>query len=190
MRIYVGNLNFRTTNESLHALFGQFGQVEEVSIMLDRMTGRSRGFAFVSMPNPAEAEAAIAATSGQEFEGRPLVVNEAQPRVERPHYHGSGFQGGQGGGGGYGGGRPSRGGYGGPRGHGHGGGFQPRGGGSGGGYGGPNPGYAPHPQQPNPGYGGEPASGGYYNDGGQNPGGGYTGNRGGYGNRYRNIDPQ
>lgn len=84
MKIYVGNLNFRTTEDSLRGAFGQFGGVEEVTIVTDRDTGRSRGFAFVTMPNDGEAQAAIEALNGADLDGRNLTVNEARPKTDRP----------------------------------------------------------------------------------------------------------
>lgn len=83
MRIYVGNLNFQTTEDSLQALFSNYGQVDECAVVTDRDTGRPRGFAFVTMPNDEEAQAAIAATNSTEFESRTLNVNEAKPRPAR-----------------------------------------------------------------------------------------------------------
>jgi cold-inducible RNA-binding protein len=82
-RIYVGNLNFRTSEQALGELFGQHGQVDDVAIITDRETGRSRGFAFVVMADEAEGRAAIEALNGQEFDDRALTVNEARPRAER-----------------------------------------------------------------------------------------------------------
>lgn len=99
--IYVGNLPWSTTEDDLHALFQPYGTVQRAQIVTDRETGRSRGFAFVEMPNDAEAQAAIAALNEQPMNGRPLTVNVAQPRQDR------GPRGGGGNGGGYGGGRRS-----------------------------------------------------------------------------------
>lgn len=84
MKLYVGNLSFETTENDLQDLFEQHGQVSEVSLMMDRMTGKSRGFAFVTMNDKAQAEAAMAALNGKEVSGRALNVNEARPREERP----------------------------------------------------------------------------------------------------------
>ena len=98
MRIYVGNLSFQTTDETLRELFSQHGEVEEVVIVTDRDTGRSRGFGFVTMTDSGQANAAIEATNGTDFDGRSLNVNEARPRPA----------GGAGGGGGGGGGRRDR----------------------------------------------------------------------------------
>jgi len=144
-RLYVGNLSFQTTEDILRSAFGADGrQVTEVKIMLDRDTGRSRGFAFVEMANDADAQAAIQAMNGADLDGRPLRVNEAQPRQEggRGGFGGGGggrggFGGGGGGRGGYGGGGGGRGGYGGGGGGGGRGGYGGGGGGGGrGGYGG------------------------------------------------------
>jgi RNA recognition motif-containing protein len=83
MKLYVGNLSFETTENDLQDLFEQHGQVSEVSLMMDRMTGKSRGFAFVTMNDKAQADAALAALNGKEVSGRALTVNEARPREER-----------------------------------------------------------------------------------------------------------
>ena len=109
-RLYVGNLNFRTTSDELREIFSQAGEVENATVVEDRDTGRSRGFGFVEMVTSEGAAAAIEQFNGKEFGGRTLTVNEARPRVER------------GGGGGYGGGG-GRGGYGGGGGRGGGGGY-------------------------------------------------------------------
>ncbi len=82
-RIYIGNLSFDTTEDSLNDLFGQHGQVQGVSIIMDRMTGRSRGFGFIEMADDNEAKAAMEATNGHELDGRALRVNEARERAER-----------------------------------------------------------------------------------------------------------
>jgi cold-inducible RNA-binding protein len=84
MKLYVGNLSFETTENDLQDLFEQHGQVSEVKLMMDRMTGKSRGFAFVTMNAKAEADAAMAALNGKEVAGRTLTVNEARAREERP----------------------------------------------------------------------------------------------------------
>ena len=84
MKLYVGNLSFETTENDLQDLFEQHGQVSETTLMMDRMTGKSRGFAFVTMNDKAQAEAAMAALNGQEVNGRALNVNEARPREDRP----------------------------------------------------------------------------------------------------------
>ncbi|MGH9475230.1 MAG: RNA recognition motif domain-containing protein [Terriglobales bacterium] len=82
--IFVGNLSFSATEDELRVLFENYGAVSRVSIMMDRETGRSRGFAFVEMANNEEADAAIAATNGSSLGSRTLNVNEARPRPERP----------------------------------------------------------------------------------------------------------
>ena len=82
-RIYVGNLSFQTTEQGLSELFGQHGSVNSVAIITDRITGRSRGFAFVEMNDDAEARAAMEALNGKEFDGRPLRVAEAKERADR-----------------------------------------------------------------------------------------------------------
>ena len=84
MKLYVGNLAFETTENDLQDLFQQQGTVQEVALMTDRMTGRSRGFAFVTMESNAAAQSAIAALNGRELHGRSLNVNEARPREARP----------------------------------------------------------------------------------------------------------
>jgi RNA recognition motif-containing protein len=103
MKLYVGNLSFSTTEESLQAEFATHGQVEEVAVITDRDTGRPRGFAFVTMNNDAEARAAIEGLNGTELDGRTITVNEARPKTNAG---GGGGRGGpRGGGGGGGGGR-------------------------------------------------------------------------------------
>ena len=100
MRIYVGNLPYEATEQDLSEAFAEFGEVETVSMVTDKFTGRSRGFAFVEMPTKAEGEAAVEGLNGKAFLNRNLVVNEARPREDR----GGGGGGYGGGGGGYGGG--------------------------------------------------------------------------------------
>jgi cold-inducible RNA-binding protein len=112
-KLYVGNLPYSYRDSDLEQAFSQFGAVSSAKVMMERDTGRSKGFGFVEMSNDAEAQAAIAGLNGQQVGGRGLVVNEARPMESRPPRSG-GFGGG-GGGGGYGGGR-SGGGYGGGRG--------------------------------------------------------------------------
>ena len=90
MKLYVGNLSFETTENDLQDLFEQHGKVGEVALMMDRMTGKSRGFAFITMNEKAEAEAAISALNGKELNGRTLSVSEARPREERPRPSGGG----------------------------------------------------------------------------------------------------
>ena len=156
-KLYVGNLSYNIRDEDLQQAFAQYGSVSSAKVMMDRDTGRSKGFGFVEMGSDAEAQAAINAMNGQALDGRAIVVNEARPREERP----GGFGGGggrSGGGGGFGGGGGGR--------SGGGGGF---GGGSGGGYGG--------------GGGGRTGGGGGYGGGGgggSRSGGGGGGSRGGY----------
>ena len=121
-KLYVGNLSFNTTENELQELFSQAGAVQEVTLMQDKFTGKSRGFAFVTMGAEQDAQNAIAKINGQTVDGRTLTVNEARPREPRPpggggggggrSYGGGGGGYGGGGGGGYGGGG---GGYGGGR---------------------------------------------------------------------------
>ena len=106
LRIYVGNFGFDTREQELRQAFEAHGTVQEVAMMQDRDTGRSKGFAFVEMPTSAEAQAAIGALNGQEFGGRSITVNEARPRPERSSFGGGG--GGYGGGGNRGGGGGGR----------------------------------------------------------------------------------
>ena len=89
MKLYVGNLAFETTENDLQDLFEQHGEVGEVHLMMDRMTGRSRGFAFVTMNDNTQASTAMSALNGHELNGRALNVNEARPREERPRSNGS-----------------------------------------------------------------------------------------------------
>lgn len=152
-KLYVGNLPYSVRDEDLQQSFGQFGAVTSAKVMMERDTGRSKGFGFVEMGSDAEAQAAITGMNGQPLGGRSVVVNEARPMEARPPRSG-GFGGGSGGGG-YGGGG-SGGGYGG--GAGGGGGGRSGGGGSDGGFRSP--------------YGGGGAGGGRSGGGG--------GGRGGY----------
>jgi RNA recognition motif-containing protein len=160
-KLYVGNLAYSVRDESLQAAFSQFGTVTSAKVMMDRETGRSKGFGFVEMSSAAEAQAAMNAMNGQPLEGRAIVVNEARPREERPGgfggggggrspYGNRGNFGGGGGGGGYGGGG---GGYGGG-----GGGYGGGGGGYGGGGGG---GRSPYGTGRGPRGGGGGGQGGY-----------------------------
>ena len=96
-KLYVGNLAFQTTSQELQDLFAQAGTVQSASIIEDRETGRSRGFAFVEMSTNAEAEAAIDQFNGKEIGGRALKVNEAKPRENRNGSGGRNFGGGNGG---------------------------------------------------------------------------------------------
>ncbi len=100
MNIYVGNLPFEATEDALHVAFTAHGEVASARVITDRMTGRSRGFGFVEMANNDEAEAAIRALNGQEFQGRTLTVNEARPREDSGGGGRGGDRGGYGGGGG------------------------------------------------------------------------------------------
>ena len=150
-KLYVGNLPYSVRDEDLQQSFGQFGAVTSAKVMMERDTGRSKGFGFVEMGSDAEAQAAINGMNGQPLGGRSVVVNEARPMEARPPRTG-GFGGG-GGGGGYGGGGGGGGGYGGGAGGGR------SGGGSEGGFRSP--------------YGGGGAGGG-------RSGGGGGGGRGGY----------
>jgi RNA recognition motif-containing protein len=160
-KLYVGNLAYSVRDDSLLQAFSPFGTVTSAKVMMDRETGRSKGFGFVEMGSDAEAQAAINGMNGQAIDGRAVVVNEARPREERPGGFGGG--GGRSGGGGYGGG--GGGGYGGGGGGaGGGGGRSPYGGGGGGG------------RSPYGGGGGGRSGGG----GGGYGGGGGGGNRGGY----------
>ena len=133
-KLYVGNLPYGVRDEDLGQSFAQYGEVTSAKVMMERDTGRSKGFGFVEMGSDAEAQAAIEGMNGQSLGGRSLVVNEARPMEPRPPRSG-GFGGGGGYGGGGGGGRSDGGGYGGGRGDGGGGGYN-RDRDSGGGYGG------------------------------------------------------
>ena len=157
-KLYVGNLPYSVRDEDLQQSFGQFGSVTSAKVMMERDTGRSKGFGFVEMGSDAEAQAAINGMNGQPLGGRSVVVNEARPMEARPPRTG-GFGGG--GGGGYGGGGDRSGGYGGGGGGGRSGGGGYGGGGSDGGFRSP--------------YGGGGSGGG--RSGG---GGGGGGGRGGY----------
>lgn len=162
-KLYVGNLPYSVRDSDLEQAFSQFGAVTSAKVMMERDTGRSKGFGFVEMGSDAEAQAAIEGMNGQALGGRSIVVNEARPMEARPPRSGGGFGGG-GGGGGYGGGGRSGGGGG-------------YGGGGGGGYGGGRDGGGG-------GYGGR-GDGGFrspYGSGARNGGGGGGGGRGGYGN--------
>ena len=123
-KLYVGNLPYSFRDEDMQQAFSQFGNVSSAKVMMERDTGRSKGFGFVEMGSDAEAQAAIKGMNGQNMGGRDLVVNEARRRGPRPPRRGGGGgYGGGGGGGGYGGGRSGGGGgYGGGGGGGYGGG--------------------------------------------------------------------
>jgi RNA recognition motif-containing protein len=153
-KLYVGNLSYNIRDDDLQQAFAQYGSVSSAKVMMDRDTGRSKGFGFVEMGSDPEAQAAINGMNGQALDGRAIVVNEARPREERPGGFGGSRSGG--GGGGYGGGGGAGGG-----GRSGGGGY----GGGGGGYGGG-------------GGGGRSGGGGYGSGGGRSGGGG--GSRGGY----------
>ncbi|MGC4061839.1 MAG: RNA-binding protein [Aquabacterium sp.] len=153
-KLYVGNLAYSVRDQDLQDAFSQYGAVSSAKVMMDRDTGRSKGFGFVEMGSDAEAQAAINGLNGQPVAGRAVVVNEARPREERPAGFRSPYGGGNGGGGG-------GGGFGGGRREGGGGGYGGGGGGrreGGGGYG-----------------GGRGGDGGGYGGGGRGNGGGYGG---------------
>lgn len=105
MKLYVGNIAYATNEQTLRDAFGQFGQVEEVAVIMDRETGRPRGFAFVTMKNDAEAREAVEQLNGTQLDGRTIAVNEARPKTAGgggggPRGGGGGYRGGGGGGGG------------------------------------------------------------------------------------------
>ncbi|WP_298011503.1 RNA-binding protein [uncultured Aquabacterium sp.] len=138
-KLYVGNLAYSVRDQDLQDAFSEYGAVSSAKVMMDRETGRSKGFGFVEMGSDAEAQAAINGLNGQPVAGRAVVVNEARPREERPAGFRSPYGGSGGGGGGFGGGRREGGGggYGGGGGRGNGGGGYGGGrGNGGGGYGG------------------------------------------------------
>jgi hypothetical protein len=167
-KLYVGNLPYEVRDSDLEQAFGQFGQVTSAKVMMDRETGRSKGFGFVEMGSDAEAQAAVTGMNGQSMGGRSVVVNEARPMEQRPRGFG-GPGGGGGGGGGYGGGGGGRSGGGGGGGYGGGGGGR-----SGGGGGGQDGGF----RSP---YGAGPRGGGRSGGGSGGGGGGYGGGgSGGY----------
>ena len=91
-KLYVGNLAYTVRDQELNDAFSQFGSVTSAKVMMDRETGRSKGFGFVEMGSDAEAQAAINGMNGQALEGRAIVVNEARPREERPGGFGGGFE--------------------------------------------------------------------------------------------------
>ena len=101
MKLYVGNLSFKTTEQDLNALFSQYGTVSETALIMDRETNRPRGFGFVTMSSADEGQKAIEALHGQNHDGRDLTVNEAKPMEARGHRRdgGGGRSGGGGGGG-------------------------------------------------------------------------------------------
>ena len=106
-KLFVGNLSFNATENQLQDLFGAYGPVTEVDMIMDKFSGKPRGFAFVTMETKEAADAAVQALHGKELDGRALTVNEARPREERPPRSGGGGYGGGGGGGGRGGRRDS-----------------------------------------------------------------------------------
>jgi RNA recognition motif-containing protein len=106
MKLYVGNLTYGATNATLESLFAPFGEVRSAQVVMDRDTGRSKGFGFVEMGDDQACKSAIAALNGKDVDGRALTVNEARPREDRPG--GGGGGGSRGGGGKYGGGGGSR----------------------------------------------------------------------------------
>ena len=171
-KLYVGNLAYSVRDDSLLQAFSPFGTVTSAKVMMDRETGRSKGFGFVEMGSDAEALAAVNGMNGQALDGRAIVVNEARPREERPGGFGGGGGGSRSGGGGYGGGGGGYGGGGGAGGGGGGGGRSSYGGGGAGGGGGRSP-YGG-------GGGGGSRSGGGGGYGGGSGGGGGGGNRCGY----------
>ncbi len=155
-KLYVGNLPYSVRDEDLQQSFGQFGAVTSAKVMMERDTGRSKGFGFVEMGSDAEAQAAITGMNGQPLGGRSVVVNEARPMEARPPRTGGGFGGGSGGGG-----------YGGGAGGGGGGGYGGGGGGGRSGGGGSDGGFrSPY--------------GGGGSGGGRSGSGGGGGGRGGY----------
>ena len=95
-KLYIGNLSYKTTDEQLKELFSAAGAVDTATVIIDKMTGRSRGFGFVEMPNDDEADKAIEMFNGKDVDGRAIVVNEARPMGDRPPRTG-GFGGGRGG---------------------------------------------------------------------------------------------
>ena len=171
-KLYVGNLAYSVRDQDLQDAFSQYGAVSSAKVMMDRDTGRSKGFGFVEMSNDAEAQAAINGLNGQPVAGRAIVVNEARPREERP----AGFRSPYGGGGAGGGGGGGGGGFGGG-----GGGGRSGGGGGGGGYGGGGGGGGRR-EGGGGGYGGGGRGGD--SGGGYGGGGGGRGNGGGYGGGY------
>ena len=97
-RLYVGNLSYNTTENQLQDIFSAFGTVTEVDLIMDKFSGRPRGFGFVTMESKDAADAAVAAMNGKNIDGRDLTVNEARPREERPAPRGGGGGGFRGGG--------------------------------------------------------------------------------------------
>ena len=176
-KLYIGNLPYTVRDSDLEQAFSQFGSVTSAKVMMERETGRSKGFGFVEMGSDAEAQAAVNGMNGQPLGGRSIVVNEARPMEARPPRSGGGGGYGGGGGGGYGGG--GGGGYGGGGGgggggrSGGGGGYGGGGGGRSGSGGGGDGGF----RSP---YGAGPRGGGGGGRSGGGGGGGYGGGGGGY----------
>ena len=170
-KLYIGNLPYTVRDSDLEQAFSQFGSVTSAKVMMERETGRSKGFGFVEMGSDAEAQAAVNGMNGQPLGGRSIVVNEARPMEARPPRSGGGGGYGGGGGGGYGGGGGGGyGGGGGGRSGGGGGGYGGGGGRSGGGGGGDGGFRSPYGAGPRGGGGGGRSGGG----------GGYDGGGGGY----------
>ena len=169
-KLYIGNLPYTVRDSDLEQAFSQFGSVTSAKVMMERETGRSKGFGFVEMGSDAEAQAAVNGMNGQPLGGRSIVVNEARPMEARPPRSGGG--GGYGGGGYGGGGGGGYGGGGGGRSGGGGGGYGGGGGRSGGGGGGDGGFRSPYGAGPRGGGGGGRSGGG--------GGGGYGGGGGGY----------
>lgn len=156
MDIYVGNLPYSATEEDVTGIFAPFGPVERVKLIIDRETGRSKGFAFVTLGDQSKLQDAIDATNGSDYQGRPLRVNASEPKPFN---------------------KPSGGGFGGER-RGGGGGYK---GGGGGGYKGGGGGYGGGDRRGGGGYGGgDRRGGGGYGGGDRRGGGGYKGGGGGY----------
>lgn len=95
MNIYVGNIPRGVTENELRELFAAFGEISSASVIKDKFSGESRGFGFVEMPNKEEAQKALSALNGKDFKGRPLTVNEARPRTDKPRTGGFGGGGGR-----------------------------------------------------------------------------------------------
>ena len=98
MNIYIGNLTFDVSEDDLREAFEQFGEITEVRLIMDKFSGKSKGFGFIEMPSKDEAEKAIEEMNGKDFKGRDLTVNEAKPKVDRGGGGGGGRRGGSGGG--------------------------------------------------------------------------------------------
>ena len=96
-KLYIGNLSYGVTDDMLRDFFAQSGTVNSAQVIMDRMSGRSRGFGFVEMAGEEDAKRAVETLNGQELDGRAIVVNEARPMTDRPRRSGGGFGGGRGG---------------------------------------------------------------------------------------------